>query len=44
VGPALYADTLGPKGSAGETYTGSLRFNTRALAAGFGATGGRCQL
>jgi len=44
VGPALYADTLGPKGSAGETYIGSLRFNTQALAAGF--TGGRrrCQL
>jgi ABC-type Zn uptake system ZnuABC Zn-binding protein ZnuA len=44
VGPALYADTLGPKGSPGETYIGSLRFNTRALAAGFGAAGGRCQL
>ena len=44
VGPALYADTLGPKGSAGETYIGALRFNTQALAAGF--TGGkrRCQL
>jgi ABC-type Zn uptake system ZnuABC Zn-binding protein ZnuA len=43
VGPALYADTLGPKGSAGETYVGSLRFNTRSLAAGFG-DGKRCQL
>ena len=43
VGPALYADTLGPAGSAGETYIGSLRFNTRTLAAGFGG-GGRCQL
>lgn len=43
VGPALYADTLGPAGSAGETYIGSLRFNTRSLAAGFGG-GGRCQL
>ena len=46
VGPALYADTLGPKGSAGETYLGALRFNARAVAAGF--TGGRppapCQL
>ena len=46
VGPALYADTLGPKGSAGETYLGALRFNARAVAAGF--AGGRppapCQL
>ena len=47
VGPALYADTLGPAGSPGATYTGSLRFNTRALAAGFGArtaAGSPCQL
>jgi zinc/manganese transport system substrate-binding protein len=44
VGPALYADTLGAAGSPGATYIGSLRFNTRALAAGFGAAGGRCQL
>ncbi len=45
VGPALYADTLGPAGSPGATYLGSLRFNTRALAAGFGgARGARCQL
>lgn len=44
VGPALYADTLGPKGSPGETYIGSLRFNTRALAGGFGGAAGRCQL
>lgn len=47
VGPALYADTLGPAGSPGATYTGSLRFNTRALAAGFGARtgpGSACQL
>ncbi len=47
VGPALYADTLGPAGSPGATYTGSLRFNTRALAAGFGArtgAGSACQL
>jgi zinc/manganese transport system substrate-binding protein len=42
VGPALYADTLGPKGSPGETYIGALRFNTQALAAGF--AGRRCQL
>jgi zinc/manganese transport system substrate-binding protein/manganese/iron transport system substrate-binding protein len=35
VGPALYADTLGPEGSAGATYVGSLTANTRALAEGF---------
>lgn len=39
VGPPLYADSLGPKGSAGATYLGSLRSNTDALVAGF--TGGR---
>ena len=39
VGAALYADALGPPGSAGATYIGSLRANTRALVAGF--TGGR---
>lgn len=44
VGPPLYADTLGAKGSAGETYTGSLRFNARALAAGFTGDDRRCQL
>jgi len=44
VGPALYADTLGPTGSAGETYIGSLRFNTEALAAGFTGDKRRCQL
>jgi ABC-type Zn uptake system ZnuABC Zn-binding protein ZnuA len=45
VGPALYADTLGPNGSAGATYVGSLRFNARALATGFGGgASGRCQL
>ncbi|CAN5289908.1 hypothetical protein BH20ACT16_BH20ACT16_07040 [soil metagenome] len=43
VGPALYAGTLGPAGSAGETYIGSLRLHTRTLAAGLRA-GGRCQL
>jgi ABC-type Zn uptake system ZnuABC Zn-binding protein ZnuA len=44
VGPALYADTLGAAGSPGATYIGSLRFNTRALAAGFGGARERCQL
>lgn len=45
IGPPLYADTLGPPGSPGATYIGSLRFNTRALAAGFGGGAGeRCRL
>lgn len=45
IGPALYADTLGPAGSPGATYVGSLRFNTRALAAGFGGgSSSACQL
>ncbi len=44
VGPALYADTLGPKGSPGETYLGSLRFNTQALAAGFTGRQRPCRL
>lgn len=44
VGPALYADTLGPKGSPGATYIGSLRFNTQALAAGFSGTDSGCPL
>lgn len=44
VGAALYADTLGPAGSPGATYIGSLRANTRALAGGFGGAGARCQL
>ena len=39
VGPALYADSLGARGSPGATYLGSLRANTRALVRGF--TGGR---
>ena len=44
VGPALYADTLGADGSAGQTYVGSLRFNTEALAGGFTGDASRCQL
>jgi ABC-type Zn uptake system ZnuABC Zn-binding protein ZnuA len=31
VGGALYADTLGPKGSAGATYMGALAANTRTI-------------
>ncbi|HTN23256.1 MAG TPA: metal ABC transporter substrate-binding protein [Solirubrobacteraceae bacterium] len=44
VGPPLYADSLGPAGSPGATYIGSLRSNTLALARGFGAGRARCQL
>lgn len=43
VGPALYADTLGPD-SPGDTYIGSLRFNTRALVTGFTGDPKRCPL
>jgi ABC-type Zn uptake system ZnuABC Zn-binding protein ZnuA len=38
VGKALWADTLGPAGSDGETYVASIAANTRALVDGF--TGG----
>jgi zinc/manganese transport system substrate-binding protein/manganese/iron transport system substrate-binding protein len=38
IGPALWADSLGPKGSSGATYIGSIEANTRALVGGF--TGG----
>jgi zinc/manganese transport system substrate-binding protein len=39
VGGALYADALGPEGSAGETYLGSLAANTEAIVEGL--SGGR---
>jgi ABC-type Zn uptake system ZnuABC Zn-binding protein ZnuA len=44
VGDALYADTLGPAGSSGNTYLKSLAANTRALVAGFTQDRGRCDL
>jgi zinc/manganese transport system substrate-binding protein len=44
LGPALYADSLGPKGSPGATYLGSLRFNANAMADGFSGRSGACQL
>ncbi|MDX6691201.1 MAG: hypothetical protein QOG15_2658 [Solirubrobacteraceae bacterium] len=44
VGPNLYADSLGPEGSPGATYLGSLAFNTRAIVAGFGGDASRCGL
>jgi len=34
VGDALWADTLGPEGSGGETYLASIAANTRAIVAG----------
>jgi ABC-type Zn uptake system ZnuABC Zn-binding protein ZnuA len=39
VGRALWADSLGPKGSSGATYLGSLKANTAALVSGL--SGGR---
>jgi ABC-type Zn uptake system ZnuABC Zn-binding protein ZnuA len=44
LGPALYADSLGPDDSPGATYIGSLRANTLALAGGFTGAASRCQL
>jgi ABC-type Zn uptake system ZnuABC Zn-binding protein ZnuA len=44
VGPALYADSLGAKGSPGATYLGSLRANTTALVAGFTSGREACEL
>ena len=40
VGPALWADSLGPEDSTGSTYLTSMRFNAEAMAEGFtdGAT------
>jgi ABC-type Zn uptake system ZnuABC Zn-binding protein ZnuA len=37
VGRSLWADSLGPAGSSGATYIGSLRANTLAIAHGLGA-------
>jgi ABC-type Zn uptake system ZnuABC Zn-binding protein ZnuA len=44
VGPALYADALGAKGTPGATYVGSVEANTRALVAGFSDGRVRCAL
>ena len=44
VGDALWADALGPKGSSGATYAGSVEANTRALAAGLSGGRVRCRL
>jgi len=44
IGSDLYADTLGPEGTAGATYLGSLQANTRALVSGFSDGRQRCAL
>ena len=44
VGPALWADSLGPRGSTGSTYLTSLRFNAESMAEGFTGGATRCSL
>lgn len=44
VGAPLYADSLGPRGSPGASYLGSLRENTRALVDGFTGGSQECAL
>jgi ABC-type Zn uptake system ZnuABC Zn-binding protein ZnuA len=42
VAPALWADSLGPKGSAGATYVGSIEANSRTIAEALGGDAGQC--
>lgn len=42
VAPALWADSLGPKGSSGATYLASMEANTHTIAAALGGDLGRC--
>jgi ABC-type Zn uptake system ZnuABC Zn-binding protein ZnuA len=44
VGPALWADALGPKGSTGASYLDALRFNAEAMADGFSDGSVHCDL
>lgn len=44
VGPALYADSLGPAGTGGATYIGAMKENTKALVTGFTGARQTCQL
>jgi ABC-type Zn uptake system ZnuABC Zn-binding protein ZnuA len=44
VGPPLWADSLGPEGSTGATYLGSIAFNTEALADGFTSGAVKCSI
>jgi ABC-type Zn uptake system ZnuABC Zn-binding protein ZnuA len=43
VGRALWADTLGPEGSGGETYVGSIEANTAAIVEGLTGGAERCR-
>jgi zinc/manganese transport system substrate-binding protein len=40
--PPLWADSLGPAGSAGATYAGSIAANTHTIASALGGDLGRC--
>jgi zinc/manganese transport system substrate-binding protein len=42
VAPALWADSLGPKGSSGATYIASMEANTHTIAAALGGDLGSC--
>jgi zinc/manganese transport system substrate-binding protein len=42
VSPPLWADSLGPKGSSGATYIGSMQANTRTIVAALGGDAGGC--
>ena len=44
VGQALWADTLGPPGSDGATYAGSIAANTRAIVAGLSGGATACRI
>jgi ABC-type Zn uptake system ZnuABC Zn-binding protein ZnuA len=44
IGESLYADSLGPKGSAGETYEGALRHDASALVRGMSGGKVDCRL
>jgi ABC-type Zn uptake system ZnuABC Zn-binding protein ZnuA len=44
IGPELWADSLGPEGSSGASYVGSIAANTRALVDGFSGGAVDCRL
>lgn len=44
VGGALWADTLGPEGSSGATYVGSIESNTQTIVEGLTGGAGSCSL
>jgi ABC-type Zn uptake system ZnuABC Zn-binding protein ZnuA len=44
VGDTLWADTLGPPGSGGETYVGSIAANTRAIVEGLSGGDASCSI